>query len=77
MTPTEKAAARRHLLKTKTIDEITQEEAILRMRYPLHTIEEAREIEACCEHPPQSGYVSGFDKLMAQERGRNISGYHT
>ncbi len=53
-------------------------------KYPRHTLEQAREIDSTPRsiplgHPGQDlGYTSGFDKLIAQERGHfHLSGDHT
>jgi hypothetical protein len=53
-------------------------------KYPKHTLEQAREIEATGPQMPKDhrvqslGYVSGFDKILGQERGNyHLSGDHT
>jgi hypothetical protein len=53
-------------------------------KYPKHTLEQAREIEATGPQMPKDhrvqslGYVSGFDLIVGQERGNyHLSGDHT
>ena len=53
-------------------------------KYPKHTLEQAREIEATGPQMPKDhrvqdlGFVSGFDKILWQERGNyHLSGDHT
>jgi hypothetical protein len=53
-------------------------------KYPKHTLEQAREIEATGPQMPSDpklqdlGFVSGFDKILGQERGNyHLSGDHT
>jgi hypothetical protein len=53
-------------------------------KYPKHTLEEAREIDAAGpsvpkQHPSQDlGFVSGFERILAQERnGISLGGTHT
>lgn len=53
-------------------------------KYPKHSLEEAREIEATGptvpkQHDGQSlGFISGFEQLRHQERGNyHLSGDHT
>jgi hypothetical protein len=53
-------------------------------KYPKHTLEQAREIEATgpqmpTDHRIQSiGFVSGFEQIVAQERGNyHLGGDHT
>lgn len=45
-------------------------------KYPRHTLEAARLIEST---PADLGigHLSGFDRLVAQEKGRSIKGDHT
>jgi len=63
---------------------LSEEDRGLLKKYPKHSIEQAREIEATLppvpkQHPDQDlGFVSGFDRLIAQERGNfHLSGDHT
>jgi len=53
-------------------------------KYPKHTLEQAREIDAAGQRLPSDprlqdlGFVSGFDKILGQERGNyHLSGDHT
>jgi hypothetical protein len=53
-------------------------------KYPKHTLEQAREIEATGPQMPKDhrvqslGYVSGFDLIVAQERNNiSLGGDHT
>jgi hypothetical protein len=53
-------------------------------KYPKHTLEQAREIDAVGQRLPSDprlqdlGFVSGFDKILGQERGNyHLSGDHT
>ena len=53
-------------------------------KYPKHTLEQAREIDAVGPTVPNRhsgqdlGFVSGFDKILGQERGNyHLSGDHT
>lgn len=63
---------------------LTESERHLLRKYPKHTLEEAREIEATGPQMPlnhriqEIGFVSGFELIVAQEE-RNISleGDHT
>ena len=63
---------------------LTESERHLLRKYPKHTLEEAREIEATGPQMPLNhriqdiGFVSGFELIVAQEE-RNISlgGDHT
>lgn len=66
------------------MDGLSNEDKFLLEKYPRHTLEQAREIDGTTislplSHPGQDlGYTSGFDKLMAQERGDfHLSGNHT
>lgn len=62
----------------------TPEEHDLAKKYPRHTLEQAREIDATGptvpkQHEGQSlGFISGFELLRHQERGNyHLSGDHT
>ena len=56
---------------------LTESERHLLRKYPKHTLEEAREIEATGRES-WDGYTSGFDKIIAQERGcKPLGGDHT
>ena len=53
-------------------------------KYPKHTLEQAREIEATGPQMPKDhriqslGFVSGFERIIAQERnGISLGGDHT
>jgi len=76
-----KRAARR-LLRDKAPD-VNHGDQCLLQKYPRHTLEEAREIESTCLPMPADpklqpiGFVSGFEMIMAQERGCNLWGDHT
>lgn len=79
MTPREiqlakQAAAR--LLRDRAPGLSPEDRELLR-KYPKHTLEQAREIDATGRQS-WDGYTSGFDKLIAQERGfKPLSGDHT
>jgi hypothetical protein len=76
-----KRAARR-LLRDKAPGMNYGDQCLLQ-KYPRHTLEEAREIESTCLSIPTNsklqpiGFVSGFEMIMAQERGCNLLGDHT
>ncbi len=76
-----KRAARR-LLRDKAPGMNYGDQCLLQ-KYPRHTLEEAREIESTCLSIPTNsklqpiGFVSGFEMIMAQERGCNLWGDHT
>jgi hypothetical protein len=76
-----KRAARR-LLRDKAPG-ISYGDQCLLQKYPRHTLEEAGEIESTCPPMPADpklqpiGFVSGFEMIMAQERGCNLWGDHT
>ena len=76
-----KRAARR-LLRDKAPG-MNYGDRCLLQKYPRHTLEEAREIESTCLPMPADpklqliGFVSGFEMIMAQERGCNLWGDHT
>lgn len=76
-----KRAARR-LLRDKAPGMNYGDQCLLQ-KYPRHTLEEAREIESTCLSIPTNsklqpiGFVSGFEVIMAQERGCNLLGDHT
>ena len=62
----------------------TPEQDLLAGKYPRHTLEQAREIDATGptvpnQHDGQSlGFISGFELLRHQERGNyHLSGDHT
>lgn len=63
---------------------LSESDRHLLRKYPKHTLEQAREIEATGpqvpnQHQGQSlGFVSGFEQLRHQERGNyHLSGDHT
>lgn len=86
MTPSEmelakQAAAR--LLRDRAPGLSPEDRELLR-KYPKHTLEQAREIDATGpqlpkDHGGQSlGYISGFEQLRHQERGNyHLGGDHT
>ena len=82
LTPEEIAEAKRQLAKLKPT--ITEADKLLMKKYPRHTLEQAREIDSALpsvplNHPGQDlGFVSGFERIVAQERGNfHLSGDHT
>ena len=82
LTPEEIAEANRQLAKLKPT--MTEADKLLMKKYPRHTLEQAREIDSALpsvplNHPGQDlGFVSGFEKIIAQERGNfHLSGDHT
>lgn len=85
ITPEEIAAAKRALAKMRPpTTGLSPENVALMKKYPRHTLEQAREIDAALpevppNHPGQElGYTSGFEKIIAQERGNfHLSGDHT
>jgi len=63
---------------------LSEDDRELLRKYPKHTLEEAREIEATGPTVPKQhqgqdlGFVAGFDKILGQERGNyHLSGDHT
>jgi hypothetical protein len=63
---------------------LTKEDRELLKKYPRHTLEQAREIEATGptvpkqHHGQELGFVSGFERIVGQERGNyHLSGDHT
>lgn len=63
---------------------LSESDRNLLRKYPKHTLEEAREIDAVGQRLPSDprmqdlGFVSGFDKILGQERGNyHLSGDHT
>jgi hypothetical protein len=63
---------------------LSESDRELLRKYPKHTLEQAREIEAVGQRLPSDprlqdlGFVSGFDKILGQERGNyHLSGDHT
>jgi hypothetical protein len=63
---------------------LSAEDRHLLRKYPKHTLEQAREIEATGPQMPKDhrvqslGYVSGFDLIVAQERNNiSLGGDHT
>ena len=63
---------------------LTESDRHLLRKYPKHSLEEAREIEATGPQMPLDqriqdiGFVSGFELIVAQEeRSVNIGGDHT
>lgn len=84
LSPEELAAAKRALKRMRGHRELSAEDVRLMTEYPKHTLEEAREIDAATspvpiQHPGQDlGHVSGFDRIIAQERGNfHLGGNHT
>jgi hypothetical protein len=56
---------------------LSESDRDLLRKYPKHTLEQAREIEAAARQS-WDGYTSGFDKIVAQERGNiPLGGDHT
>jgi hypothetical protein len=63
---------------------LSEDDRHLLRKYPKHTLEQAREIDAVGQRLPSDprmqdlGFVSGFDKILGQERGNyHLSGDHT
>ena len=63
---------------------LSESDRELLRKYPKHTLEQAREIDAVGQRLPSDprlqdlGFVSGFDKILGQERGNyHLSGDHT
>ena len=63
---------------------LTESDRHLLRKYPKHSLEQAREIEATGPQMPKDhkgqplGYISGFEQLRHQERGNyHLSGDHT
>jgi hypothetical protein len=63
---------------------LSESDRDLLRKYPKHTLEQAREIDAVGQRLPSDprlqdlGFVSGFDKILGQERGNyHLSGDHT
>lgn len=63
---------------------LSESDRSLLRKYPKHTLEQAREIEATGPQMPKDhkgqplGYISGFEQLRHQERGNyHLSGDHT
>ena len=63
---------------------LSESDRELLRKYPKHSLEQAREIEAVGQRLPSDprlqdlGFVSGFDKIVAQERGNiPLGGDHT
>jgi hypothetical protein len=82
LTPEELAAAKRALAKggRPPMNTLSREDQNLLQKYPRHTLEQAREIDGTpapgC--PIMLGITSGFEKIIAQERGNfHLSGDHT
>ena len=84
LTPQELEAAKRALHRIRAPRNLTPDDIALMAKYPKHTLEQAREIDQATspvpiQHPGQDlGHVSGFDRIVAQERGNfHLSGDHT
>ena len=76
LTPEELSAAKRQLAKMNA--NLTDEDRELMKKYPRHTLEQAREIDATQPPCAALGFTSGFQKIIAQERGNfHLSGDHT
>jgi hypothetical protein len=57
---------------------LTQEDVDIMKKYPRHTLAQAREIDGPRLPYTGNGIVSGFEKLIAQERGDfHLGGEHT
>jgi len=63
---------------------LSESDRHLLRKYPKHTLGQAREIDAVGQRLPSDprlqdlGFVSGFDKILGQERGNyHLSGDHT
>jgi hypothetical protein len=63
---------------------LTKEDQVLLGRYPRHTLEQARAIDATAPSVPSRhadqdlGFVSGFERIVAQEQGNfRLGGTHT
>ena len=74
----------RQQIKSASLPSLTKEEQALLKKYPRHTIEQAREIDATGPTVPKQhqgqelGFVSGFERIVGQERGNyHLSGDHT
>ena len=60
-----------------TIPGYSVEDLLLLLEFPRHTLEQAREIKGAAGEPG-FGFTSGFEKIIAQERGNfHLSGDHT
>ena len=56
---------------------LSEDDRHLLRKYPKHSLEQARAIEATARQS-WDGYTSGFDKIVAQERGNiPLGGDHT
>ena len=84
LTPEEIATAKAELAKMRQSPSLSEEDKLLMAKYPRHTLEQAREINSTQpsvprQHPGQDlGFVSGFDRIVAQERGNfHLGGDHT
>jgi hypothetical protein len=76
LTPEEIAEAKRQLAKLNPT--LSMEDQLLMKKYPRHTLAEAREIDATPPPCAALGFKSGFEKIIAQERGNfHLSGDHT
>jgi hypothetical protein len=76
LTPEEIAEAKRQLAKLNPT--LSMEDQLLMKKYPRHTLAEAREIDATPPPCAALGFTSGFEKIVAQERGNfHLSGDHT
>lgn len=78
LTPEELAEAKAQIERMKAtksgamLSGLSPEDAALAKKYPRHTLEQAREIEAT-PRAPMIGISSGFEFLEWQERGCNFS----
>jgi hypothetical protein len=76
LTPEEIAEAKRQLAKMKP--QLSEADKRLMKKYPRHTLEQAREIDVTQPPCAALGFTSGFEKIIAQERGNfHLSGDHT
>lgn len=75
------AAAKRDMDRLRlraAIENLSPEDRMLMMKYPKHTLAAARLIDSTPTPHVETGYTSGFEKLIAQERGNfHLSGDHT
>jgi len=66
------------LTREKMMAQLCEEDRELMRKYPKHTLAAAKLIDATPVNPPVAGYTSGFEKIVAQERGNcHLSGDHT
>ena len=77
ISPEELAMAKRALAKRGGVlppcappPQYTKEEMALMKRYPRHTLQQAKEIDASQADDAGGGYTTGFERILWQERGR-------